>query len=119
MDAVKFAREYGRMCTTPDRSCGDCPMGSKCDGECTIYMAKYPESAVRIVQKWSKEHPRTTYLLALLEKFPNASFAGRDFTPPFCPHELFGGTRWEKCVDLNCFDCWNREYKEGKKENEV
>ena len=74
MDAVKFAREYGRMCTTPDipdRRCDDCPIGSKCDEECTIYMAKYPENTVRIVQKWAKEHPRRTYLSVLLDKFPN------------------------------------------------
>ena len=114
MDAVKFAREYGRVCGKyKHKGCLDCPIGMMNGGYCQKTIGEMPEKAVSTIEKWSKKHPRRTYLSVLLEKFPNTKLVTNG-NPAFCPNELFGGTRWEKCVVHNCFDCWNREYKEEK-----
>lgn len=73
MDAVKFIKEYGRMCGAHE-DCISCPLNNVDDmfKPCAVDIAKNPSRAIEIVGQWSKEHPVKTYLSVLLEKFPNA-----------------------------------------------
>lgn len=74
-------------------------------------MYERPEEAVKIVEKWSEEHPRKTLLQDFLEKYPNAKIES-DGTPGFCPNAL-GYRDIEICLDDDpnttcCDKCWGR-----------
>lgn len=69
MDAVKFVKEYLRMCTKVDE-CEDCPV-CKTDF-CTVpAKERSQESAEEIVEEWSAAHPRKTRQSVFLEQYPN------------------------------------------------
>jgi len=71
--------------------------------------------AIRIVKKWSDEHPQKTYLMDFVKKYPNAPLE-ENGTPRFCPYEL-GYTTKEDCYmttkeDFDdrsqyCKQCWS------------
>ena len=85
---------------------------------CSELERERPEKAVEIVGKWAKEHPVKAYKDVLLERFPNAEMH-KNGLPKFCPDLLFGEkAKSKECInDMNCKDCWNREYKESKDDN--
>ena len=58
MDAVKFLREFSRMCSKHD-GCNDCPMGKVhfCMGDYENISQEESERIVGIVEKWSKKNP--------------------------------------------------------------
>jgi len=74
-----------------------------------------PYEAIRIVKKWSDEHPQKTYLMDFVKKYPNAPLE-ENGTPRFCPYEL-GYTTKEDCYmttkeDFDdrsqyCKQCWS------------
>lgn len=59
MDAVRFVKEYLRICAQP-WDCEDCPL-NKTDF-CSVPAKKRPqgeaEEVVRLVEEWSAAHPR-------------------------------------------------------------
>ena len=58
MDAVKFLREFSRMCSKHD-SCKNC-LGVKahlCIGDCENISQEESEWIVEIVENWSRENP--------------------------------------------------------------
>lgn len=57
MDAVKFFKEYRRMCKK--HRCEDCPMRGNvfCFDGCYDLSQEESERVVGIVEKWSKENP--------------------------------------------------------------
>lgn len=58
MDAVKFLKEYNRMCNSYGHDCGECGIDKMRNGNgCTSIIHAHPEEAVSIVEKWSAEHP--------------------------------------------------------------
>lgn len=73
MDAVKFVKEYLRMCTKVDE-CEDCPV-YKTDF-CTVpakeRSQKSAEKIVELVEEWSAAHPRKTRQSVFLEQYPEA-----------------------------------------------
>lgn len=81
-------------------------------------MRKYPEKAISIVEKWSKEHPRKTILQDFLEKYPKAELRYNKF-PEICPYFL-GYAENRQCVldteerfcSEECEECWNRPLEE-------
>jgi len=111
MDAVEYLKAKDRFCN----DCKKCPLSYNNNFrqiDCGELQRKEPEVAVGMVAKWAKEHPPKTYLSVLLEKLPNTKLYGGSY-PKFCPHTVFGIN--EKCPhDVNCKECWNREYKEGE-----
>lgn len=124
MDAVKYFEEKRRMLDSLGRirercvgvACRDCPLSSKNNGidiSCVEFEALYPERAVKIVEKWSQEHPRKTMLQDFLEKYPKAMLS-EDGVPKYtCPHEL--GYCEEIYCHTNkgdCLVCWNRPLEE-------
>lgn len=73
MDAVKFVREYLRMCTKVDE-CENCPV-YKTDF-CTVpaqdRSQESAEEIVKLVEEWSAAHQLKTRQSVFLEQFPNA-----------------------------------------------
>lgn len=96
--------------------CSNCPLCSNKNGEglpCPEFEMYYPEKAIAIVQKWSDEHPRRTYLTEFLKHYPNVSL-GDDGTPNFCPYRL-GLMSIDDCrKDHNCVKCWNQPIEDGE-----
>ena len=73
MDAVKFVKEYLRMCKKVDE-CEDCPV-YKTDFCAVPAKERSQESAeeiVELVEEWSAAHPRKTRQSVFLEQYPEA-----------------------------------------------
>ena len=64
MDALTFLKEYKRMCDTNNLNCFGCPMKeAKSKGDyqiCRVFIKNHPEEAIKVVEKWVKEHPCKT-----------------------------------------------------------
>ena len=117
MDAVKFVKEYLRMCTKVDE-CEDCPV-YKTDF-CTVpakeRSQESAEEIVELVEEWSAAHPRKTRQSVFLEQYPEAKLDGGDCLE-LCPCTISVAHRDEygRCavVDTKCFVCrrefWGQE----------
>ena len=113
MDAVKFLKEKYRMTKKCRIGCADCPLASENNTtglRCGDLQGVYPEIAVSIAEKWSKEHPQETYLTQFLKHYPNA-LMDDDGTPEVCVNEL-GIKRDDGCTTCNCIKCWNTPIEE-------
>lgn len=112
MDAVEFFKGKNRMCDSfGSDSCDGCKFkAEKGAMYCHIYIKKYPERAIEIVEEWLEEHPKETYLTQFLKYYPNA-LMDDDGTPEVCVNDL-GFKRNEKCTALNCIKCWNTPIEE-------
>ena len=115
MDATKMLKERARLTKQCSIYCTSCRLGSDLNGRdinCTELQQKHPEQYVKIVEQWSKDCPKQTYLSKLLEIFPGTVLEA-DGTPAcICPNEL-GLKDFEFCGQ-NCIDCWNQEYEEAQ-----
>jgi hypothetical protein len=87
--------------------------GTSEDMSCTTFEMYYPEKAIAIVQKWSDEHPQTTYLSEFLKNYPNAPLDDEGAPKGVCPHTL-GLMDIDNCDD-NCIKCWNQPVEESEK----
>lgn len=116
MDAVKYFKERTRMMDAFGREksrcigvhCNICPLNRENNGKdisCVEFEGEYPETAVEIVEKWSKENPQKTILQDFLEKYPNAKLS--EGIPKSCCHFL-GYPQPNECEFKKCRDCWNR-----------
>lgn len=91
--------------------CTDCPLSRFKNNEkivCSELELFHSETAVQIVQRWSDEHPRRTYLSEFLKNYPNAPLDD-DGTPEIiCPYCL-GLMDINDCgMDHSCTKCWNQ-----------
>lgn len=105
---VNYFAERQRMCRS-GISCAKCPLENRNNGvgiSCAPLEREYPDKAIKIVQKWSDEHPQKTYAEDFFEKFPNAPKED-DGTPKSCWRNIYGDGN---CVDIShrCKMCWNR-----------
>ena len=77
---------------------------------CGVLQTDYPEIAVEIVEKWSKEHPQKTILEDFLEKYPNAALNDKGIPYSICTRIL--GYKTIYCSDddamESCIECWNQ-----------
>lgn len=91
MDAVKFVKEYLRMCSKFS-CCEECP--AFMTDFCTVNVEEQsPESAEKIaalVEEWSAAHPRKTRQSVFLEHYPDAP-RDKDNLLKACPN----------CLDAN------------------
>nr|DAI75603.1 MAG TPA: hypothetical protein [Caudoviricetes sp.] len=94
-------------------SCNHCPLSRFNNDEemlCTELELRHPEKAIAIVQKWSDEHPQTTYLNEFLKNYPNAEL--NHGVPKICLKKLgvISGCAKTKKGDLHisCYSCWNQ-----------
>lgn len=111
MDAVKFVKEYLRMCTKVD-DCEDCPV-YKTDF-CTVpakeRSQESAEEIVELVEEWSAAHPRKTRQSVFLEQYPNAKVVGDTGVPTINPCQIEQNMECVKyCNSLSCSDC-RREF---------
>lgn len=106
MDAVMYLKERTRMCGTD--WCKRCSKFTQ-SGRCQLdeEEIKSPNKAVDFVEKWSKKHPRKTYLMDFLEKYPNAMI-GDNNIPYTCAKNL---GYCKDCI-YNCGNCWNTPMEE-------
>lgn len=67
-----------------------------------------PCDAVKLVEQWSKEHPRKTRLQDFLEKYPNAllTLDGMKF-PKVCAQNLGYCESCHGGESVGCYQCWN------------
>lgn len=108
MDAVKFLKEWKRMC----RSSKTCLSGSigKSAGVSTVcsnVVKEEPETYVAIVEKWSADHPAKTRQSEILKIIPDATIRnGILITKPCEVNEKIKG----RCKKYDyCRDC-RKEY---------
>lgn len=94
-------------------NCADCPLHlAKNDLDskmsCFDFEIGYLEKAIKVVQKWSDEHPQKTYLTELLKVFPNTQVNAYGIPKRICPFDL-GLMSAKACrKDRNCAQCWNQ-----------
>ena len=109
MDAVKFVKEYLRMCTKVDE-CEDCPV-YKTDF-CTVpakeRSQESAEEIVELVEVWSAAHPRKTRQSVFLEQWPEAasdSYGVLNLCPT--PISKLHRNIYGKCANagVNCDKC--------------
>lgn len=115
MDAVKFVKEYLRMCTKVDE-CEDCPV-YKTDF-CTVpakeRSQESAEEIVELVEEWSAAHPRKTRQSVFLEQYPDAKI-NYDGVIAICPTAFSSAYRDDngKCAWVSCAKCrrefWTQE----------
>lgn len=119
MDAVKFVKEYLRICTKVDE-CEDCPV-YKTDF-CTVpakeRSQESAEEIVELVEEWSAAHPRKTRQSVFLEQWPEAKVDGGGCLD-VCPCVISNTYRNElgDCArnGVSCYVCrrefWPQEVK--------
>ena len=109
-------RSKGNGC---DIKCSECPLSYTNNGasefmSCITFEMHYPLQAISIVQRWSNEHPRETYLSEFLKNYPNAQLR-IDGTPRgVCPYYLGLMSRDDCRKDHNCVKCWNQSVENGE-----
>lgn len=107
MDAVKFVKEWERMCDSYE-DCVGCPAAirnNKRDVGCKILKDQFTEECVAIVEKWSAEHPVKTRQSEFLKMFPNAAVC-LDGMLEILPCFVDKNFNEEKhYCDMNCVEC--------------
>ena len=115
MDAIKFVKEYLRMCTKVDE-CEDCPV-HKTDF-CTVpakeRSQESAEEIVELVEEWSAAHPRKTRHSVFLEQYPGAKIDSITGVPIVYPCQIEQGIEnVTYCNSISCPDCrrefWSQE----------
>ena len=115
MDAVKYLKEYERMCRSYGHDCNKCGINKMRNGDgCTSVINKYPEEAVSIVEKWSKEHSIKTRRSKFLKMFPNVRMESDGF-PYSSPCDLDATV---SCRGRTCKQC-KEEYWLAAAEDEA
>ena len=112
MDAVKFVKEYQRMCTKVDE-CEDCPvnMTDFCTVPAKERSQESAEEIVELVEEWSAAHPRKTRQSVFLEQYPNARIDSQAVIY-VCPADAYGDKvcpKNEENFHMLCCDC-RREF---------
>lgn len=109
MDAVKFLKEYNRMCNSYGHDCGECGIDKMRNGNgCTGIIHAHPEEAVSIVEKWSAEHPIKTRQSEFLKVFPMAEM-NEDVVGIF-PCAIDSSVRIEWCKKYTVCNKCRKEY---------
>lgn len=124
--AKNYLTEWRRMtkqlkCGVCKLECADCPLGRLNNGvgvHCSDFETLYPEKAIEIVQKWSDEHPRKTYLSEFLKNYPNAEL-DENGIPKFCLWKLsLTAIKERNCREGDCVKCWNQSIEDDREGEE-
>ena len=112
-----YLKERKRMCKR--NQCDECPLSSFSNGTnkiCRVFENDYPSEVMKIVQKWSDEHPPKTLLSEFLEHYPNAKMNNDGYPSDIVPCSLGLVKRKDICKNMclyfydnghPCYDCWN------------
>ena len=111
MDAVKFLKEFNRMCKMYT-DCAGCPFESHpyCTETPRRHTDAIYESAVEFLEQWLTEHPAKTRQSEFLKLFPNAKKEFKRDILLICPQSLDTGFQ---CPGLDCYEC-RRKYWGGE-----
>ena len=120
MDALEYFKIKNRMTKNCRIDCDECLLGSKYNGRninCFPLESFYSDEAIKIVEKWEKEHP----IITNAEKYEQMmkNLLGDDFDIEICPTKSHDVPSCACEKMNNCNDCekfWNSEYR--KKEEE-
>lgn len=122
---MNYLKEKQRMCSSyiscyAECSKSDCPLKTTHNGivlTCKEFELKYPEKAMKIVQKWVDANPHKTILTEFLKHYPNAPL-NKAGLPELCASWL-GYTKPKQCYVTkgSCKECWNRSLCERNKLN--
>lgn len=110
MDAVKFIKEWKRMCDSV-RCCEKCNIKEEKNilKFCGKTVKEDLEKAVAIVEQWSEEHPVKTRQSEFLKMFPNAQIGDREVVI-ICPRYVDASIpEGEICDSMTCSNC-RKEY---------
>jgi len=103
MDAIKFLKEKNRMTKDCEISCSrECRLSYENNGfnlGCGEFISSHPETAVEIVETWSKENPVRSYYDVMIEMFPTI-----DLNHVGCIDHFVG--IHITCTGGDCADCW-------------
>lgn len=99
-----YKEEMNRMCRYLN-GCNECKFNAD---TCEEISSITPEH-IKIVQKWSDEHPQKTLLIDLLEKYPSVVI-NNNGAPEVCVSRLYPYLGVE-CNGL-CNECWNKPLEE-------
>ena len=114
MDAVKFVKEYLRMCGKFS-DCEECPafMTDFCTANVEEQSQETAGEVVRVVEEWSAAHPRKTRQSVFLEQYPEAKIV--EGVLAICPYNLGLIDKCKSEMLRLCFDCrrefWMQEVK--------
>ena len=111
MNAVEMLKEKSRLTQNCKIYCTACRLGPGHNGRginCTEFQHEYPEEYVKIIEQWSKDCPKQTYLSKLPEIFPNAVLDDDGVPTHICPSDL--GLKDLICSE-KCINCWNQEWE--------
>lgn len=88
MDAVKFVKEYLRMCAKFS-CCEECPvfMTDFCAENAAEQSTESAEKIVALIEEWSAAHPRKTRQSVFLEQWPNCMI-DNDGVVGICPRNV-------------------------------
>lgn len=107
MDAVEFIVAQERMCNENISGYGSCDLNVSeyCTKLCDNLISRAEaEDAVRIVEAWSKEHPRKTRQDVFLEQWPEEVLV--DGIIGIKPCSLVAAYKLEiECNKTSCYDC--------------
>lgn len=113
MDAVKFVKEYLRMCAKFS-CCEECPafMTDFCVENAEEQSSESAEKIVALIEEWSAAHPRKTRQSVFLEQWPETKI-DNDGCLSVCPYNVSATHRdkYGRCVvrGKSCQDC-RREF---------
>lgn len=110
MDAVEMLKEKARLTNGCKIYCTACRLGPTLNGRdvnCTDLQQEHPETYVKIIEDWSKDCPKQTYLSKLLEVFPDAVLDRNETPLNICP-SMLGLEDIPDCMSVECKDCWNQ-----------
>lgn len=109
MDAVKFVKEYLRMCGKFS-DCEECPafMTDFCTANVEEQSQETAGEVVRVVEEWSAAHPRKTRQSVFLEQWPNCMM-GNDGVVRMCPRNVDKMHACNALLFAGCTDC-RREF---------
>lgn len=110
MDAFEFLEERHRMCKSNpmgEYNCRACDGFSEREDECMVYSddADYFSSAVKIVEQWSKSHPKKTRKDDFFEKHQNSP-KSKSGNPKVCAIYLGYCKTCEHSECDGCTNCW-------------
>ena len=91
MTAIEYLNTRSRMTDKCVIDCTECPFSRYNNGEdynCTELERNKPEKAIKIVEKWAKEHPIKTRQSEFLKIFPDSNFDSNG-TINLCPLRVY------------------------------
>lgn len=117
MDALKFFKEFDRMCNYySNENFRGCPRETEPTCGITDLGPEGIKKLINDVDQWCKEHPQRTRLQEFREKYPDALMKQGN-CPKTCAKDL-GYCKECPCIKgliCDCDECWNMPVEEDDK----